>query len=252
MSRATASLILRGSDLVAGQTRLRVEKVIGELDYVPNNGTARLRGQKSRMIGAIIPNLVDSVLAEFVEGFEARLADTGHLEMFASSRDDPERQSDLIRRPGEHVVEGLILSPADGTDTELIEQLRRSGLPIVQAMRHVGAGLSDFAGADHDLGVGESICHLRDLGHRRIAYVALAGETSTRTEGLTSVADHMAEMGPDNAGVVEVPLAWDGSPQSAALLMQIQPRPTAAICFNDMLGLGLLSGFYDIGLPPGA
>lgn len=251
VSRATASLVLRGSDLVAEQTRLRVEKVIGELDYVPNSGAARLRGQKSRTIGVIIPNLVNSFFAEFVEGIEARLDASGHLVMLASSRDDPERQSGMIRRLREHDAEGLILFPADGTGTEVIEQLRRSGLPMVQAMRHVGAGLSDFAGSDHGRAVRESIRHLRDLGHRRIAYVSLTGETSTRTERLTAFASHMEEMGLDNAGVVEVPLAWDGSPQSAALLIQIQPKPTAAICFNDILGLGLLRGLYDLGLTPG-
>ncbi|MEO1948597.1 LacI family DNA-binding transcriptional regulator, partial [Thioclava sp.] len=60
MSRATASLVIRGSDLVADKTREKVEKVIAVLDYVPNSGAARLRGQKSRTVGVIIPNLVNS------------------------------------------------------------------------------------------------------------------------------------------------------------------------------------------------
>ncbi|TMV64526.1 LacI family transcriptional regulator, partial [Thioclava sp. BHET1] len=36
VSRATASLVVRGSELVAEQTRRRVEQAIAELDYVPN------------------------------------------------------------------------------------------------------------------------------------------------------------------------------------------------------------------------
>ncbi|KEO59999.1 LacI family DNA-binding transcriptional regulator [Thioclava indica] len=251
VSRATASLVIRGSSLVAETTREKVEKVIADLDYVPNSGAARLRGQKSRTIGVIIPNLVNSFFAEFVEGIEARLDDSGHLVMLASSRDDPARQSGLIRRLREHGAEGLILIPADATRPETISQLDRASLPVVQAMRHVGMGLSDFAGSDPGLAVRESVRHLRDLGHRRIAYVSLKGETSTRIERLESFDRHMREMGLENAGIIEVPLAWDGSPQSAGMVSALNPRPTAAICFNDILASGLLRGLFDLGLMPG-
>ncbi|MDA3888142.1 MAG: LacI family DNA-binding transcriptional regulator [Allgaiera sp.] len=251
VSRATASLVVRGSELVAEQTRKKVEQVIAELDYVPHSGAARLRGQKSRTIGVIIPNLVNTFFSEFVEGIEATLDTTGHLVMLASSRDDPERQAGLIRRLREHDAEGLILFPADGTPPETVLQLARSNLPVVQAMRHVGKGLTDFAGSDPVRAVRESVRHLSDLGHRRIAYVSLAGDTSTRTERLTSFDHHMQAMGLENVGIVEVPLAWDGSPQSAGLLLDLDPRPTAAICFNDILASGLLRGLYDRGLTPG-
>ncbi|TMV54517.1 substrate-binding domain-containing protein, partial [Thioclava sp. BHET1] len=218
---------------------------------VPNSGAARLRGQQSRTIGVIIPNLVNSFFAEFVEGIESVLDATGRLVLLASSGDDPDRQAGLIRRLREHDAEGLILFPADGTPADVIAQLARGPLPLVQAMRHVGTDLTDFAGSDPVLAVHESVRHLRDLGHRRIAYVSLAGDTSTRTERLTSFDQAMAEMGLENVGVVEVPLAWNGSPQSAGMLLALEPRPTAAICFNDILASGLLRGLYDRGLTPG-
>ena len=251
VSRATASLVIRGSDLVAERTREKVNKVIAELDYVPHSGAARLRGQKSRTVGVIIPNLVNTFFSEFVEGIEACLDESGHLVMLASSRDDPARQQGLIRRLREHDAEGLILLPAEGTTPETLQQLIRSGMPVVQAMRHVGSGLTDFAGSDPGRAVGDSVRHLCDLGHRRIAYVSLTGETSTRAERLASFDRHMREMNLENVGIVEVPLAWDGSPQSAAMLQALDPRPTAAICFNDILASGLLRGLYDLGLMPG-
>ena len=195
VSRATASLVVCGSDLVAEQTRKRVEQAIADLDYVPNSGAARLRGQQSRTIGVIIPNLVNSFFAEFVEGIESVLDATGRLVLLASSGDDPARQAGLIRRLREHDAEGLILFPADGTPADVIAQLARGPLPLVQAMRHVGTDLTDFAGSDPVLAVHESVRHLRDLGHRRVAYVSLAGDTSTRAERLTSFAEAMAEMG---------------------------------------------------------
>ncbi len=251
VSRATASLVIRGSDLVADKTREKVEKVIAELDYVPNSGAARLRGQKSRTVGVIIPNLVNSFFSEFVEGIEAELDEQGYQVMLASSRDDPERQSGLLRRLREHDAEGIILFPAEGTEPQTIEKLVAAEVPLVQAMRHVGRDLSDFAGSDPGLAVRLSVRHLRDLGHRRISYVSLAGETSTREERLAAFVEEMRLQGMTNTGIIDVPLAWDGSPQSAAMLMALEPRPSAAICFNDILASGLLRGLFDLGLMPG-
>ncbi len=251
VSRATASLVVRGSDLVAEATRQRVEAVIADLDYVPNIGAARLRGQSSRTIGVIVPNLVNTFFSEFVDGIERTLGERGYFVMLASSRDEPARQAELIRRLRAHDAAGIVLVPAEGTRAETLETIRRAGMPLVQAMRHVGRGLTDFAGSDPARAVRDSVRHLKDLGHRRIAYVALSGDTSTRAERLSSFNEQMAAMGLANAGIVEVPLAWDGSPQSAGMVLALRPAPTAAICFNDILASGLLRGLYDRGLTPG-
>ena len=55
-SRATASLVVRGSPLVSAATRNRVEAAMAELGYVYDLGAARMRAARGRTVGVIIPN----------------------------------------------------------------------------------------------------------------------------------------------------------------------------------------------------
>lgn len=251
VSRATASLVLRKSDLVSDETRKKVEKAITDLDYVPNIGAAHLRGQSSRTVGVIVPNLLNTFFAEFVEGVERVLDGRDYVVMLASSHEDVNRQTRIIRRLRQHDAEGLILIPAEGTNVRQLADLTEAGLSLVQAMRHVGKGQTDFVGSNPAQAVRDSVRHLTDLGHRRLSFVSVLADTSARTERLHSFNAEMAAQGLVNCGTVEVPLAWDGSPQSVGMLMALEPRPTAAICFNDILAAGLLRGLYNRGLTPG-
>ena len=54
LSRATVSLVLRDSPLVAEDTRLHVQKVMKNLGYVYHRAAANLRTQKSHTVGLIV------------------------------------------------------------------------------------------------------------------------------------------------------------------------------------------------------
>src|SRR5689334_11625947 len=73
VSRATASLVLRGSDLVADATRERVLASMRALGYVYHRGAASLRTQHSQTVGLIVPDVTNPFFAEMTVGIEARL-----------------------------------------------------------------------------------------------------------------------------------------------------------------------------------
>ena len=133
VSRATVSLVVRKSPLVADHTREKVEKVMADLDYVRDIGAARLRNNSSRTVGVIVPNLVNSFFTEFLSGVEQVMGEDDRVVLLANSQDDPVRQNDILQRFRGHGVDGVILCPAEGTDPELPLRLRHRGVPVVQA-----------------------------------------------------------------------------------------------------------------------
>jgi LacI family transcriptional regulator len=62
----------------------------------------------------------------------------------------------------------------------------------------------------------------------------------------------MAQHGLDPAIAVEVALARAGAPEAAGLLLDHPRRPTAAVCFNDIVAAGLANGLSDRGARVGA
>lgn len=251
VSRATVSLVVRKSPLVAEQTRERVEQVMAELDYVRDIGAARLRNNSSRTVGVIVPNLVNSFFTEFLAGVEQVMGEEDRVVLLANSQDDLHRQREILQRFRGHGVDGVILCPAEGTSADLPAQLHSWGLPVVQSLREVGQGSTDYAGADYVEGVRLAVQHLVHLGRRRITFLSVAAKTSAREERLIGFARAIAEICAEDGGIVETDLSWEGSANSAAAVLALDNRPDAVLCFNDILAAGLMLGLRDAGVEPG-
>ena len=251
VSRATVSLVVRKSPLVADHTREKVEQVMADLDYVRDIGAARLRNNSSRTVGVIVPNLVNSFFTEFLAGVERVMGEDDRVVLLANSQDDPRRQEEILQRFRGHGVDGVILCPAAGTDPDLPARMRRWGLPVVQSLREIGRDATDYAGADYIEGVRLAVQHLVGLGRRRIAFLSVSARTSAREERLAGFARALAETGATDAGIVEADRTWEGAAHSAAEVLALRSRPEAVLCFNDVLAAGLMLDLRRAGLEPG-
>jgi LacI family transcriptional regulator len=251
VSRATVSLVVRKSPLVAQHTRAKVERLMQELDYVRDIGAARLRNNSSRTIGVIVPNLVNPFFTEFLSGAEQVMVEGDRVVLLANSHDDLDRQSEILHRFRGHGVDGVILCPAMGTDPRLLMRMREWGLPAVQSLREVGDDVTDYAGGDYIEGIVMAIRHLVDRGHRSIAFLSVRAHTSARDERMAGFARGLALAGAKDAGIVECELEWGSAAHAAEKLLALPKNPTAVLCFNDILAAGLMVGLRNIGCKPG-
>lgn len=251
VSRATVSLVVRKSPLVADQTRDRVERVMADLDYVRDIGAARLRNNSSNTVGVIVPNLVNSFFTEFLSGVEQVMGEADRVVLLANSHDDPQRQEDILQRFRGHGVDGIILCPAQETDPDLLARMQRWGMPVVQSLREIGSGATDYAGGDYLTAVGLAVRHLVGEGHRRIAFLSVSARTSAREERLAGFAQALRETGAEHGGTVDAELSWEGAAGAAGDVLALQPAPDAVLCFNDVLAGGLMLGLRRAGRVPG-
>ncbi|MDS9470204.1 LacI family DNA-binding transcriptional regulator [Paracoccus sp. MBLB3053] len=251
VSRATVSLVIRKSPLVAEATRAKVSRVMADLDYVRDIGAARLRDKHSHTVGVVVPNLVNSFFTEFLSGVEQVMGESDRVVLLANSHDDPVRQAEILRRFRGHGVDGVILCPAQETSPELIARLAQWDLPLVQSLREIGDAASDFAGGDYISAVDLAIRHLVDQGHQRIAFLSVCARTSARIERLEGFARALAQTGAQDAGIVDAELTWEGAARSAKQILALASKPTAVLCFNDVLAAGLMVGLRRAGVIPG-
>lgn len=252
VSRATASLVLRDSPLVAAATRERVWAAVKELGYVYNRGAANLRAKRSKSVGLLIWEINNPCLAEVSKGLDAVFDVTGYATFLANTTESVERQERFLLRMREQNVDGVILCPAVGTPTDLLDHLTKWQLPYVQIMRQVSARHGDYyVGPDYQLGVEQATEHLIRLGHRRIAMIG--GEkahsaTLARRAGFTA---SMARHGLAADLIMKVPAAREVGVQTIKALLDRTDPPTAALCFNDVTAFGVMVGLQQRGLRPG-
>ena len=115
VSRATVSLVLNDSPLVATKTRDRVRQAMAELGYVYNRAAASLRTQHSDAIGVVLTNITNPYFAEFATGLQDTLTSSGTVPLLGVSGEDRDIQHRLVKSLVERNVDGIVLVPAHGT-----------------------------------------------------------------------------------------------------------------------------------------
>jgi LacI family transcriptional regulator len=252
VSKSTVSLVLQESPLVRDTTRRQVHQAMAEIGYVYNRAAANLRSARAGLIGLVINDLRNPFFTEFATSLQMALSARGYAAVVANTDEDPALQAQVVRAMIEHGVSAIILSPAYGDEAATVEPILRAGTPMMQVLRRIDArtGLFPFAAPDYVTGSRLATRHLVEAGARRIAFVGgLAGRAVT-AERMSGYLAALAEAG-------QAPILVQGRAsrafgrEAAQVLAAGHPDADAAICFNDLVALGLLSGCARLGRPVG-
>ncbi|RPE74835.1 LacI family DNA-binding transcriptional regulator [Vulcaniibacterium tengchongense] len=254
VSRATVSLVLRGSPLVHADTRARVEAELKKQRYVYNRAAANLRRQTSSSVALLINDLSNPFFAEFAAGVDEALGEEGYVTLLGSTGESPQRQLAVLGSLVEHGPAGIILSPAEHSDGAALQRLLGAHTPALVFNRALPDVDWDFLALDNERGARLATEHLLSLGHRRIAFYGGHADSSScrqRRQGYVA-AMRAAGIEPDAAWLVEcAPTRFEAARQTGELFA-CAPEATAAVCYNDNVALGLMLGLSARGVRPGA
>ena len=255
VSRATVSLVLRGSPLVNKNTRARVEEELRKQGYVYNRSAANLRRRTSSGIALVLNDLGNPFFAEFAAGVDEVVAGTGFVTLLGSTGESSEREQAVLASLMEHGPAGIILSPAEDSDAPHVLASVGAQVPLLLFNRELGGELPatthwDLLALDNEHGARMATEHLIAQGHRRIAFFGGHSRSSScrqRRAGYTAV---MQAAGLITQQVECTPNRLDAAHACAQLFDAAQP-PTAAVCYNDAVALGLMLGLHQRGVVPG-
>jgi len=250
VSKSTVSLVLQGSPLIAPETAERVRKSAVALGYVYNRRAADLRRKASNVIGIVINDLGNPFFAEMLVGMERRLVDAGYISLMAHTDERLDVQQRVLTSMQEYHAAGLILCPAFDTPAALLEQTRLAGTPLVIVVREPDAGSYDFVGADHEQGTFEATRHLIGRGHRRIAFLGRVGGGPVYQQRRAGFTRAMAQSGIaiEPEWFVDIALSREGGRDGIRKVLQMQERPTAAVCYNDVVAFGTMAELGEHGM----
>jgi LacI family transcriptional regulator len=247
VSSATVSRVINGSSLVRPQTADRIREILAETNFIPNPSATTLRYGRSKTYGLVIPDLRNPFFTEILAELEDLLAETDYELLIANSQTS-KKLVKSVRRMLMRQVDGAIFMASE-FDTQAIDPLFLHKIPLVTVDRRmVQAGCSDVA-IDFESGYRTAVCHLRDLGHKRLGYIGgtLGLRTSTvRLEAfVTAVKAAGLELYPQLIRIGDYRLT--GGEQSIHSLMREPSSPTAVLTANDLTAFGAIRGLHSLG-----
>lgn len=254
VSRATASLIVRGSTNISEATRNKVLESMRELGYVYDRVAANLRSQHSSTVGLVITEIDNPFFSELLVGVHQALDKDGYTVILGTTFDLKAKQDTLISTMLEYRVGGVILSPVSkSTSSETIERLRQWDIPVVLVAKDIPHANCDYVGIDNVVGGKMAVDHLIALGHKRIAFLGGPSESSAwrdRYQGYL-LAHQEAGIEVDPCLRLEGPATREGGVEVLRKILQFPEPPTAVFCYNDVVSFGVMHGLKEAGLTPG-
>lgn len=248
VSTATVSRVLNNLDVVKSSTRARVMKAVAELNYHPNLHARTLAGGKNRTLGMIASNLENPFFFDIFRTLESE-AHAHDYELVGANTDyDPERLVRSVRLMIGRRVAGLAVIVSE-MDEALIGELRQSKISTVfYDVGAAGRHMSNIR-VNYRVGVERVVKYLHGLGHMRLAFIGHHSTLGPTGERKKAFVEALAQYAPGTEWrTVADQDSLDGGRKAAHELLQENFRPTAIICVNDFMALGVLRALRERGL----
>jgi LacI family transcriptional regulator len=251
VSRSTASRVINGQEGVRPELRRRVLAVIEDTGFVPHAAARSLAGQRSRILGLVIPETTEQVFSDpyfgaLIQGVsQACNAHEQTLSLFLfQTPDDEEHLPARILRT--KLIDGIVVT-ATYSDDPLLWQLMESQVPYVLVGEHTNP-LVPTVDADNENGAALATEHLVSLGRQRIATITgpmRSAAAVARRRGYERALG-AAGRAVDPTLVIESDFTGQGAYEATQRLLASQPD--AIFAFSDRMALGVLRALDEAGL----
>jgi LacI family transcriptional regulator len=248
VSTSTVSRVLNNLEIVKTSTRSRVLKAAEELNYHPNLHARSLARGKSRILGIIVSNMENPFFLDIYRTLESDAHARG-LEVVVANTDY--RSEQLLASV--QLMIGLRVAGLAVIVSEMEEHLIQTvaGSRIPAAFYDVGTPQKNITNirVDYRKGIKKTVSYLSALGHRRMAFVGHHSTLGPISERRKTFLESVHRCSPSaEAKIFAGPDSLDGGRQAAREMLESGFRPTAILCVNDFMAVGVMRELREEGL----
>jgi DNA-binding LacI/PurR family transcriptional regulator len=233
VSQATASRVLNGKDGVSHNTRSAVISAARHLGY------RRAATRQGRVIGVVLPELVNPIFATFGHRFATSLAQSGYTPVLCSQTVGGVSEDDWVEMLLEREMAGLIVVSGHHADThassERYLRLIDRHIPLVLVNGRVDDLHAVFVSDDDHDAMRLAVSHLSELGHERIGLAAGPAHyipVIRKVEGFATAVRGRSLLVEHSLFTIE-----GGRAAAGALIDQ---GATGIVCASDLMALGAI------------
>jgi len=242
VAKSTVSRYLNGGS-VGQATRDKIERVIEETNYEPNQFAQSLKSKQTKMIGVIVPRLDSYAASRTMMGIDERLTERGYQMLVVNTAQQTEREIEQLYNLAKQKVAGIIWLGTTVTERHMqaIQDIQIPVLLIGQEHEQVHSLVYPDFDAAYALGK-----QFVDWGHRGIIYVGV--EAYDIAVGQTRRDGFLRAFNEADADVKTYTTSFKID-DAIPIGMQIGHELSASlvVCATDNIALGVLKGLANAG-----
>lgn len=251
VSVSTVSRALHDHPSIGLRTKMQVKKLAEELHYEPNQAAISIKQGKTMTIGVILPNLGEEFFSMAINGIEDVATKNNYTVLIGQSRDDLQREKQIVDTMRRHRVDGLIVSLSKNTYSfEHFDQLENYRVPVVFFDRIPETPNSFIVSCDLEDSSVELVDWLVKKNHRKIGFIKGPDTINHSKQRLDGYYDGLKKnkIKAEKAYVVQTDLSKKKNQEAMHKLLALKERPTAVITFNDYVALDAIQYSRSQGL----
>jgi LacI family transcriptional regulator len=190
VSVSTVSKALNDSPEISEQTKIRIKEYAKLKNYKPNVIGLNLKNRKTKTIGVIIPNILNSFFAKVFSGIEKVADEKGYNVITCISNESIEKEINTLEMLSNGTIDGFILSVSEEAQKQHefnhFKEIINEGTPIVMFDRIADEVECDKVVVDDFDSALNATQHLIDIGCKNIALFSSVDNLSVgklRAEG---------------------------------------------------------------------
>ncbi len=244
-------MVSGAAGLVTPVTQQRVLRAIETLRYVPNSAAQSLRARRSKKLLVTVPDIASPTFAPVLKGIEVAARIQGYTVLLGDTQRSAKQEEPYSRILRRREADGLIfISHRLPRETaSLVRAAAPRCAPMVNALEFTPRIGVPCVHIDNAKASSEAMAHLYGLGHRRIGVVTGPAISPASRDRLRGVKSSARAAGAERELIV-AQTNWGiefGIAGGEALLTRACP-PTAVLCFNDEMAIGVMEVARRLGL----
>jgi len=182
VSISTVSKALNGSPEISEPTKQRVQEYAKLKNYKPNVIGLNLKNRRTKTIGVIIPNILNSFFAKVFSGIEKVADENGYKVITCISNESLEKEKNALEILSNGTIDGFIVSIAEESQKfqrfEHFTTIINEGTPIVMFDRIADEVVCDKVIVDDYESAINATEHLIKTGCKKIALLSSINDLS--------------------------------------------------------------------------
>jgi DNA-binding LacI/PurR family transcriptional regulator len=247
VSEATVSRVLNGKAGVSDSTR---EAVLSALDVLGYERPTKLRGQRARLIGLVVPELQNPIFPALAEIIGGGLAQRGFTPVLCTRTAGGMSEADYVDMLLEQHASGVVFEGGHYQELaaphEHYRLLRTRGIPVVLVNAAIDNLDFPCVATDDASAASQAFGHLAALGHERIGLVLGPEDHMPSRRKLAAFTAEVERAGLSVAPVEHALFSLEGG--QAATTRMLRAGVTGVICGSDVLALGAIRAARRAGL----
>lgn len=249
VSPSTVSHALSGRRSVNTRTVERINRVIDELGYRPNQLAASMRAGRTMAIGAIVPDIANPYFGQMIATLERTAGPEGYSVMVGSSELDSQLEARHVRSLLDRQADVIVYLGGTEVPNPALVEAAEKGCPVV-AVDEAFEWLPETAATvtvDNEVGGALAAQHLLGLGHEQLAVLGGSSGLPTARQRHRGFGDTARRAGVGTHAVTADTYTIEGGREAAGALLARFPDVTGVFCANDLLALGLIQVAAETG-----